>query len=312
MKLKNWSFFFFIALLGISLNSCEKDEKTGTDTNTDDDTTTTADLVQFTPDQANWDTFATKPFVNDVNTSHDPDGVGWITAAQWENARWDGTIYNPSEMTPVAFYQAIFPYPDVVRGLREVFYEHNPFEDVRNPTKAEVDEWHRIAINHVRALVGYTSEERQVKKDHCMFARALWGDQRMHTTMWDSAYPGKEGSAQGPCQDGTNPHCGATFIPNEADQVAYLPENFTACELQAGAEGITSAPKSNIPWSIKWSRALGSYLGNEGFWGGHVGPWFHREKFGFSFWDIDVNNNNSNAALRAKWTGTLMPNLYEE
>ena len=48
----------------------------------------------------------------------------------------------------------------------------------------------------------------------------------------------------------------------------------------------------------------------EGFWGGHVGPWFHREKFGLSFWDNDPSNNNNNAVLRAKWTGDLMPNLY--
>jgi hypothetical protein len=48
----------------------------------------------------------------------------------------------------------------------------------------------------------------------------------------------------------------------------------------------------------------------EGFWGGHVGPWFHREKFGLSFWDNDPSNNNNNAVLRAKWTGNLMPSLY--
>lgn len=296
-----------LVVVGIAIvvfvGSCKKDET---------NTTGNSNLEQYTPDQANWDTFASKPFESDVNTGHDPDGVGWITPEQWEEAKWDGTIYNPSEMTKEEFYKAIFPYPDVVRGLREVFYEHKPFADNRNPTKAEVDEWHRIAINHIRALVGYTSEDRQVQKDHCMFARALWGDQRMYTTMWDDKYPGEEGSAEGPCQNSTNPHCGASFIPDAEDQAQYLPEGYTACGLQAGAEGIFSAPKSNIPWSIKWVRAFGSVLGSEGFWGGHVGPWFHREKFGFSFWDIDVDNNNSNAFLRAKWTGNLMPSLYDE
>lgn len=52
-------------------------------------------------------------------------------------------------------------------------FESKPFADSRNPTRAEVDEWHRIAINHVRALVGYTGADREVKKDHCMFKRAL-------------------------------------------------------------------------------------------------------------------------------------------
>jgi hypothetical protein len=295
--------FILLTLMSAGIFSCEKEDIENNAGN--------SNLEQFTPDQANWETFATKPFENGTNTSHDPDGVGWISEEQWANAKWDGTIYNPAEMTRDEFYKAIFPYPDVVRGLREVFYEHNPFEDVKNPTKAEVDEWHRISINHIRALVGYTSEDRQVKKDHCMFARALWGDQRMHTTMWDAQYIGQEGAAQGPCQDSSNPHCGASFVPDTADQVAYLPLDYDACSSsQGGAEGISSAPKSNIPWSIKWVRTFGHFLGSEGFWGGHVGPWYHREKFGFSFWDIDVNNNNSNAALRAKWTGNLMPSLY--
>jgi hypothetical protein len=48
----------------------------------------------------------------------------------------------------------------------------------------------------------------------------------------------------------------------------------------------------------------------EGFFGGHVGPFFHREKFGFSFWDGDPANNNNNAVLRAKWTGQLYKSLY--
>ena len=48
----------------------------------------------------------------------------------------------------------------------------------------------------------------------------------------------------------------------------------------------------------------------EGFWGGHIGPWFHREKFGLSFWDHDPDDSGSNAVVRAKWTGELMESLY--
>lgn len=303
MKTKILTPFILLPLMSFGLFSCEKEDIVNNDQN--------SNLEQFTPDQANWETFATKPFENGTNTSHDPDGVGWISEEQWANSKWDGTIYNPSEMTQEAFYKAIFPYPDVIRGLREVFYQNNPFKDVNNPTKAEVDEWHRISINHIRALVGYTSEDRQVKKDHCMFARALWGDQRMHTTMWDDKYKGQEGAAQGPCQNSSNSHCGASFVPDAEDQALYLPSDYVACSSsQGGSEGISSAPKSNIPWSIKWVRPFGQFLGSEGFWGGHVEPWFHREKFGFSFWDSDVKNNNSNAILRAKWTGNLMPSLY--
>ena len=265
---------------------------------------------QFTPNQANWKTNQSKPLAAG-NTGHDPDSVTWITKAQWEAAKWDGkTIYDPTKMTKAQFFSALCPSADRVRGIREVFYNTNPFLDNKNPTKAELDEWHRIAINHIRALVGYTSADRQVQKDQCMFKRAHWGDERKFTTMWDTKYPGTNGSAAGPCQGSSNAHCGASFIPSAEDQAPYFGETKLVCTATAGAEGVFSGPKSNIPWSLKWSRAFCNTLAAEGFWGGHTGPWFHREKFGFSFWDSDVNNNNSIAILRAKWTGKLMPSLY--
>lgn len=270
---------------------------------------TNVSLAQFTPNQSNWASFVTKPLASG-NTAHDPDSVSWISREAWTAANWDGTIYNPSQMSPTDFANAICPSVDQVRGIREVFYAHKPFADNANPTKAEVDEWHRIAINHVRALVGYTSADRKVQKDQCMFARALWGDERKFTTRWDAKYPGTLGSAEGPCQGSGNAHCGASFIPDLIDQAPYLPGGHPGCSVQQGAEGVFSGPKSNIPWSIKWSRGFCSTLMAEGFWGGHVGPWFHREKFGFSFWDNDPGNNNNNAILRAKWTGNLMPSLY--
>jgi hypothetical protein len=266
-------------------------------------------VVQYTPNQANWQTFASKPLAAG-NPSHDPQGVSWISSADWTAARWDGTIYNPSRMTQAEFAAAICPSVDRIRGIRELFYQRRPFADNANPTKAEVDEWHAIAINHVRALIGYTSPDRQVKKDYCMFARALWGDERKFSTQWDAQYPGTLGSAFGPCQGSTNAHCGASFIPNLNDQAPYLPAGHPGCSVDQGAEGVFSGPKSNIPWSIKWSRALCNTLITEGFWGGHTGPWFHREKFGLSFWDVDPSNNNSNATVRAKWTGNLLPSLY--
>lgn len=305
--MRRWTDLFFI-VIALGLSACADSGNSTSEVEVSASNTTQLD--QYTPDQADWSTFASKPLEGGTNTGHDPDSVGWISAADWEEAKWDGTVYNPSQLTSDELVAALCPSVDRVRGLREVFYQHNPFADNANPTKAEVDEWHRIAINHLRALVGYTSEDRQVKKDYCMFSRALWGDQRKFTTQWDTAYPGSEGSAYGPCQNSSNAHCGATFIPDLADQAAYLPDGHEGCVAQQGAEGVFSGPKSNIPWSIKWSRAFCNTLIAEGFWGGHVGPWFHREKFGFSFWDDDPSNNNNNAILRAKWTGELMSNLY--
>ena len=266
---------------------------------------------QYTPDQADYSTFQTKPLAVKGITAHDPDSIGWIPRSSWENAKWDGkTVYNPSKMSNAEFNKAICPSVDVIRGIREVFYEHKPFADNVKPTKAEIDEWHRIAINHVRALIGYTSEDRKASKDHCMFARALWGDQRKFTTKWDTKYPGTTGSAFGPCQGSKNAHCGATFVPSAEDQAPFLPTGHPACRAGAGAEGVFGGPKSNIPWSIKWSRSLCNTLLAEGFWGGHIGPFFHREKFGWSFWDADPKNNNNNAVMRGKWTGRLMVNLH--
>lgn len=128
--------------------------------------------------------------------------------------------------------------------------------------------------------------------------------------MWDDDYPGTEGSAYGPC-NGTNAHCGATFVPNVEDQQRYLPDGLSEVTLAAGAEGAFNASESDIPWSIKWVRSFSATLAAEGFCVGHTGPWFHREKFGFSFWDSDPGNANSNATLRAKWGGTLMENAYQ-
>lgn len=89
-----------------------------------------------------------------------------------------------------------------------------------------------------------------------MFARALWGDERKFTTMWDAEYPGTLGSAYGPCVGSSNAHCGATFIPNLEDQAPYLPDGHPGCSVVAGSEGVFSGPNSNIPWAIKWSRGL--------------------------------------------------------
>ena len=209
-------------------------------------------LVQYTPDQADWSTFQSKPLAVSSITAHDPDSIGWITAAKWKEAEWDGTIYNPSQMSRLDFSKVICPDSNL-RGIRELFYDTNPFANNTNPTKAEVDEWHRVAINHVRALVNYTGEDRQVKKDHCTFARALWGDERKFSTKWDAKYSeGELDSPAGPCKHRRNPnmHCGATFLPDASDQASYLPDGHDACTITAGSEGVQRYLKSDIPWSV--------------------------------------------------------------
>lgn len=258
-------------------------------------------LKQYTPSAADWRTFQSKPLAVSSITAHDPDSIGWIKT--WP--KWDGRVVNPTQMSGDAFWRKLCGSGDTILGIREVFYKVRPFRDNKNPTKAEVDEWHRHAINHLRKLVGYNQSDRMVQPDTCMFARAQWGEERKHTTKWDRKYP------SGTCGSSSGAHCGATFVPDRDDQRPYLPSGHAPCTTAGGgAEGIFNGPKSDIPWSVKFSRAVCNTIKQEGFCGGHVGPWFRREKFGFAFWDSDRGNSGSNAILRGKWTGRLMSNPH--
>jgi len=258
-------------------------------------------LEQYTPDEANWTTFQDKA-AELYTDDHTPDGVGWIDQEEW--IKWDGTVYDPTKYTKQEFKNLIC-IGGTVRGMHELFYDNNPFANIANPTKAEVDNWHAIVLNHVRAMVGYTEPEYTIIPDKCLHLRALWSDQRAHTRMWDTeAYPGT-------CEGSSAPHCGAGFIPSNEDQQAYLPEGIESCGARPGSEGLFNAAKSSIPWSIKWIRPFCATLGSEGFWGGHTGPWFHRSEFGWSWYDSNPIDVNSNANLRTKWSGTSATNKYE-
>jgi len=265
---------------------------------------TVVSLEQYTPDKSDWSTFYSKA-VDDhgKNTDHSPDGVFWIDNDEWKP--WDGTtIYDPTQYTKKELAAEICP-GHTVRGIYELFQETKPFQDNVNPTKAEVDYWHAIAINHVRAMVNYTEAEYQIKPDKCLHIRALWSTERQTTRKWDDTYP------DGTCEDSSNPHCGAGFLPSKEDQQDYLPDGIESCGKKVGSEGLFSAAKSNIPWSIKWIRPFCATLGGEGFWGGHTGPWFGRTQFGFDWYDSSPDDFNSNAILRAKWSGTSGPSKYE-
>eukprot|EP00979_Chaetoceros_neogracilis_P013476 scaffold3846_cov291-Chaetoceros_neogracile.AAC.11 len=259
-------------------------------------------LVQYTPDKADWSTLNEKAVLNHPqNTDHSPDGISWIDPDEWQE--WDGTIYNPEEHSRQDF-AALICQGSTIRGLRTLFYDNAPFADNVNPTKAEVDNWHTIAVKHVRAMVGYTGPDYTIKPDQCLHIRALWSDEKQKTRMWDTA------DYSGTCEGSSNPHCGAGFIPSVADQEPYLPNGIESCGSRAGSEGLFSAAKSNIPWSIRWARPFCATLGGEGFWGGHTGPWFHRTEFGWSWSDSEPLNSNSNAGLRTKWSGKSGPSKY--
>lgn len=235
---------------------------------------------------------------------HDPDGIYWLTPAQWTAAQWDGvTIWDPATNTAAQVSAGIFPTVNTMRGLRELFYSINPFADNQNPTVPEIDNWNIEVLRHFRRLLG-RSETDWVDNDASLYYQAHWATERYKTTVWDSRYPydaGKPGT-WGPCVvpgAGENAHCGASFIPSCADQVPYFLDPAQPCVTDTSfAEGIFSV-NTNLPWSIKFARTIAITLLTDGL-GGHTGPFLGgRSKIGLS-WMCGPTTSS----LRVKWGGS--------
>ena len=240
-------------------------------------------------------------------TSQDPDGIGWIQPSVWTNATWDGIPIDPTAPPGgnlCAWLRPASGNPYAVRGLREKFYEVNPFADNTNPTPAEIDNWHLEVIRHFRNLFGINVP---VNHNARLYLEARWSSERKHLEDWDSSYPptGDYGDAYGPCWnppgtaiDIAGGHCGDGFIPNESNRATYIaaapynndfvtyPElsSYTAKYSQAvGLAGVNA----NIPWSIKLAFIIGNWICGEGL-SGHPGPYVNpttaREEFGSDWW----------------------------
>lgn len=226
-------------------------------------------------------------------TSHAPNDIGWISQAQWQAAAWDGVPYNTCGKTKSQISAFIFPNPNTMRGIRELFYQINPFADNVHPTIAEIDNWHVEVIKHFRRLIG---APQTLFPDRCLFLRAHWNNERMFTRVWDTPeYPGT-------CylQLDSDPHCGATFTPSCTDQIPYFFSPTDPCcpgDNIDGSEGIFTVNK-DIPWSIKLTRVIAATLSAEGL-GGHTGPFVKRKYVGLSF----ICWNAGSVVLRAKWSG---------
>jgi hypothetical protein len=235
---------------------------------------------------------------------HDPDGITWLTPQNWVDAQWDGvTTYNPCTLSLTALKAGLFPTVNTMRGLRELFYETVPFVDNLAPTVAEIDNWNIIVLRHFRKLMGFTAESNPVENDASLYYQAHWATERYKTTIWDERYPADETKpgTWGPCALSTNDHCGASFVPNCADQVPYYIDPSQPCVSDTSfAEGIFSV-NTNLPWCIKFARTIAITLGLDGT-GGHTGPFITRSKMGLS-WACGPTTSN----LRAKWGGDSGP-----
>jgi hypothetical protein len=243
-------------------------------------------------------------YVNSKNYRHDPDGIPWIPRSSW--IPWDGvTTINPCTSTKAQLMAFIFPPPggiNTMRGLRERFYEVNPYADNSNPTVAEIENWNIEIIRHFRRLLGFNQTTHPVYNNKCLYLRAAWSEERARTNYWSTKYPnGTLDGSSGPCTIpfSTNAHCGGGFILNAEDQTPYLcPIDMAPCTATTGAEGIINI-NTDIPWSIKISRIIGGFLNTDGI-GSHTGPFIGREYFG-SAWYM----NGGNTTFRGKWSGKL-------
>lgn len=242
-------------------------------------------------------------YVNSKNFRHDPDGIPWIPRSSW--IPWDGvTTINPCTSTTQQIKNFVFPPPGgihTMRGLREVFYQTNPFADNANPTVAEIEDWNIEVIRHFRRLLGFNQTTHPVYNNKCMYLEAAWSEERARSNHWTASYPGTLNSAAGPCTIpfSSNAHCGASFIPSITDQQPYLcPPTMATCTGAGGAEGIQNI-NTDIPWAIKISRIIGVFLNSDGI-GAHTGPFIGRPNFG-SAWYV----NGGNTLFRGKWSGPL-------
>ena len=234
--------------------------------------------------------------------SQDPDGILWIAPSAWAAAEWDGIPFDtsgwPTSPTTAQLYAYLFPTPNTMRGLRQHFYTINPFVDNTAPTVAEIDQWNVEVVRCLRKVLGITTP---VGGSRCLFLRCQWALERKWSTVWNTLYPSDVCYPIPPGPTG-QPHCGDAFHPTCAEQIPYYADPSDACcPLNAGAVGLSTV-NTDIPWSIKLSRVIGTYVASEGMTG-HPGPFFTRECCGFSFMIFDGPlGGGGTSEYRGKWS----------
>lgn len=225
-----------------------------------------------------------------VVTSQDPDGISWLSPAQWNAATWNGIPLNPCGKTIAEICSFVFPSANTMRGLREHFYAIKPFCDNKNPTVSEIERWNVEVVRHFRALLGINTPVN-LSRERMLTAR--WADERKYTTVWDTDYPTNT------CGPSSQAHCGMTFVPSAEHQQPYL-NGGSPVGGWAGAEGLATT-NADLPWSIKLGRVIAQYLCSEGL-GGHTGPFIGRTEFGYSFYRY----SQQSVIFRGQWSGDLV------
>lgn len=244
--------------------------------------------------------------ISAASIPHDPD----TDPTDWTGSEWDGIPFPGNWETATKEELCAFAFPlghgNAMLGLREKFYQLNPFADTNNPTVVEIEDWNIAVIEHFRSLFGI---DTPIEKDRCLYVRALWADERKYTDYWDTAYPSGGGSPPGPicCPSGvacsTDAHCGDIFYPLDYnDQLPYFtgsPEPEPGCPwVGGGSTGIITTSTKTTNWVSQLSRVIKNWVCSEGQTG-HAGPFFTRTKVGMSW----LVFNSGAVQFRGKWAG---------
>lgn len=225
---------------------------------------------------------------------------------------WDGTpfpVYSPTSLTTAQkqqyrkdWYKFIFPnFPNdfIIRGLKQLYDDKQPFANPAKPTVSEFESWNYEVLNLFRRMSGLPEATASQE----LVIMCQWTQERKTTNMWDAKYPGTFDSAYGRCLGGTNLHCGTTFKPSDIeDQKPYWNDYFCGfpcvkphalSTLNQGTEAITVWYNGNA--STAMSRNLrkqfeGAASGTNPSTG-HSGPYLARPLVGL--W-----------VGRSKWAGS--------
>ncbi len=239
-----------------------------------------SNLVQFTPTirNANIAGSAGLQEITDLSyksgllTDQSPTGntIPDLSRTAWDKLCWDGTVYNPCDKTRSQVCEYLFPGGVTMRGLEQLYNALQPFADPKNPTAAELDEWHLQVVRLLRNLIGKTTPVDNVE---CFYKRAQWYSEKKYSTYWDSKYPNH--ASCGPTPGG---HCGFTFEPDCTEQNAVYG---SCCQPAPAVEGVGSVDK-NLPWSVKLSNVIKNMICADGLTN-HGGPWTNSRQMGLSF-----------------------------
>lgn len=250
---------------------------------------------------------------------HDPDSIPWISTTAWNTAKWDGVPFDPTGKTKAQICAWFRPTGSayVFRGIREKFYQVNPFADNAAPTTQEIENWNLEVIRHFRALLGITTP---VQYNARLQLECTWSIERSRTRAWDTKYPltgGNYGETNGPCFlpppggfiDVAGGHCGDAFFPNATDRDTYIssapynsdfamyPElaNYASRYSQTGGN---VAGNNYIPWCIKLPTLLSTFICSDGLQD-HTGPFMGRTEVGLGwYWS---SSDPGRIELKGKW-----------